>query len=275
MARIRTIKPEFWQNERLSTLPLEAHFLAAALLNYADDFGYFNAHPGLIRAACVTLREDFQNIPELLRSLQSVDYIRLGTGSDGRLYGWIVGFSEHQKVSHPATSKIAGIVEFPEPASNSMEPLRNPPEKLQSPPEALRPEGNGMEQGRESILRSAPAALDGFDRFYSAYPKRKSRGDAEKAWKALQPDTELQALIAAAIEKAKDCDEWRKDGGKFIPYPASWLRAKGWQDEFCPRLPLMDQPQDEYRGLTADEIEQAKELKALMEARRAARDQSA
>ena len=51
MARIRTIKPEFWQDEDLATLSEPALILAAGLLNHADDEGYFRAHPGLIKAA--------------------------------------------------------------------------------------------------------------------------------------------------------------------------------------------------------------------------------
>jgi hypothetical protein len=39
MGRIRTIKPEFTQDEELSTLHCETHLFAAGLLCYADDFG--------------------------------------------------------------------------------------------------------------------------------------------------------------------------------------------------------------------------------------------
>ena len=26
-------------------------------------------------------------------------------------------------------------------------------------------------------------------------------------------------------------EQWKKDNGKYIPYPSSWLNAKGWEDE--------------------------------------------
>ena len=57
MARIRTIKPEFWKHEDLSALPEITHMLAAALLGYADDEGYFNANPALVKSECLPLRE--------------------------------------------------------------------------------------------------------------------------------------------------------------------------------------------------------------------------
>ncbi|HBS0572930.1 TPA: DnaT-like ssDNA-binding domain-containing protein, partial [Klebsiella pneumoniae] len=48
MARIRTIKPEFWTDEDMAEVSEPACLLAIGLLNYADDEGYFNANPKLI-----------------------------------------------------------------------------------------------------------------------------------------------------------------------------------------------------------------------------------
>lgn len=79
---------------------------------------------------------------------------------------------------------------------------------------------------------SGKATTQGFDRFWRAYPKKKSKGDAERAWKKLQPDEPLQDSILDAIERARTSAEWKKDGGQYIPYPATWLNAKGWEDEY-------------------------------------------
>jgi len=72
----------------------------------------------------------------------------------------------------------------------------------------------------------------GFDLFWPAYPKKKSKGDAEKAWKTINPDTELFDKIMAGVEQAKKSTDWTKESGKYIPYPATWLRSKGWEDEY-------------------------------------------
>lgn len=79
--------------------------------------------------------------------------------------------------------------------------------------------------------KKAYAQLSGFAEFWSAYPRKKNKGDAEKAWRSLKPDGEMVALILAAVALGKSGNEWQKDGGQFIPYPASWLRARGWEDE--------------------------------------------
>lgn len=73
-----------------------------------------------------------------------------------------------------------------------------------------------------------------FDRFWQVYPKRKSKGDAEKAFKDINPDDQLLETILGAIGMAKVSDDWLKGGGKYIPYPAKWLKAKGWEDEYIP-----------------------------------------
>lgn len=70
-----------------------------------------------------------------------------------------------------------------------------------------------------------------FQKFWQAYPKKRSKGDAEKAWKALKPDDALLADILKSIELQKQSINWQKDGGQYIPYPATFLRAKGWLDE--------------------------------------------
>jgi len=71
-----------------------------------------------------------------------------------------------------------------------------------------------------------------FDDFWSCYPKKKSKGQAESIWKRKNLGNGSFDLIMKGLESAKRSDEWHKDGGKFIPYPATWLNAKGWEDEY-------------------------------------------
>lgn len=109
MARIRTIKPEFWKHEDLSALPEPTHMLAGALLNYADDEGYFNANVGLIKAECSPLREPSVSVQDSLNLLVSAGYLQVGTGPDGRRYGRVVTFDDHQRVNRPTPSKIKAL----------------------------------------------------------------------------------------------------------------------------------------------------------------------
>lgn len=109
MGRIRTIKPEFWKHEDLSALPEATHILAAALLNYADDEGYFNANPGLVRSECTPLREPSVSVHDSLIALSRIGFVELFDGTDGKRYGRVVKFDDHQRVNRPTPSKIKAL----------------------------------------------------------------------------------------------------------------------------------------------------------------------
>lgn len=70
-----------------------------------------------------------------------------------------------------------------------------------------------------------------FEDFWKAYPKKKSKGDAEKAWQKLNPSKELFESILNSIAAHKKSRQWTEDNGRYIPYPATFIRAKGWEDE--------------------------------------------
>ena len=71
-----------------------------------------------------------------------------------------------------------------------------------------------------------------FDAFWSHYPRKRSKGQAERAWAKITPDAELFQAILDGLGRAKESDDWNKDNGQFIPYPATWLNSKGWEDEY-------------------------------------------
>ena len=116
-------------------------------------------------------------------------------------------------------------------------------EKLNSPIEEKLKENNTVKNNTINIPSISPKGegedknnpkttlMERFETFYKAYPKHKSRGTAEKAWRTLKPTDELLAKIMKALETAKKSSDWTKDNGQYIPYPATWLRAKGWEDE--------------------------------------------
>lgn len=151
MARIRTVKPGFWKHEELSGLPAETHMLAVALLNYADDEGYFNANPALVKADCCPLRELSVSVHDSLQHLANIGYVRLARGADGRQYGHIVKFIEHQRVNRPQPSKIKALMAVINDADTNHTQFTEP-----SPPE-----GKGMEEeGKVPVGTAAPSSPD-------------------------------------------------------------------------------------------------------------------
>lgn len=73
----------------------------------------------------------------------------------------------------------------------------------------------------------------GFERFWAVYPKKMSRGAAEAVWRKLTPTGDMVDYIIAGVERMKTSKGWRVEGGRFIPFPAKWLEAQGWEDEGC------------------------------------------
>jgi len=75
------------------------------------------------------------------------------------------------------------------------------------------------------------AMLESFDLFWKEYPKKRGKETAERAWLKIAPNNGLCETIITAIKKQKTWPDWVKDCGQFIPYPASWLNQKRWEDE--------------------------------------------
>lgn len=139
--RIRTVKPGMWENEELASVSAEAALLAIGLLNYADDEGFFKAHPKLIEAAIFPLRELSSSVRRLLDELSDIGFLALYTGTDGKEYGEILNFTKHQRVDRAKPSEIKGLVKFDD---ESTTPQRDVPVGM---------EGNG----REVCAEQAPA----------------------------------------------------------------------------------------------------------------------
>ena len=74
--------------------------------------------------------------------------------------------------------------------------------------------------------------MDDFDLFWKVYPKKLDKGSARKAWMEtayLRPHIDK---LVKAIENAKESEQWKEQRGKYIPYPATWLRGERWDDVY-------------------------------------------
>lgn len=73
-----------------------------------------------------------------------------------------------------------------------------------------------------------------FEEFWSAYPKKSGKGDAQDAWTKINPNAELKAKILWSLEAQKRSHDWTKENGKYIPNPSTWLNQDRWEDELTP-----------------------------------------
>lgn len=93
-------------------------------------------------------------------------------------------------------------------------------------------EGEGKGKGKGKMVVTPPISPpDGFSEFWAAYPRKQAKVDAVKAWKKLSPSPDLVTRIITSVQHACDSPAWRKDGGQFIPYPATYINGRRWEDE--------------------------------------------
>lgn len=208
MARIRTIKPEFFTSEDICELSPHARLFYIALWCEADREGRF-----AWKAKTFKLRyfpADDIDIEDIGKELTDRGLIEMY--GDGLAH--IPKFLSHQHINNR------------EAASSLPDPHASPRVKHASPHVKV---AQGGREGKEGIEHASDDTM--FNEFWSVYPKRVSKGDALKAYKKLNPTPDLHARILAAVKKASALPDWQKDNGQFIPYPASWLNARRWEDE--------------------------------------------
>jgi hypothetical protein len=70
-----------------------------------------------------------------------------------------------------------------------------------------------------------------FAEFWTAYPRKRAKDEALKAFSRRKPDRELLAAMLAALAKQSASEDWQRDEGKFIPYPATWINGGRWLDD--------------------------------------------
>jgi hypothetical protein len=238
MARIRTIKPEFWQNEQLAGISFHARLLAIALLNHADDRGLFLANPQLVRAACFPFEEDSKNVLGSLQELSRIGYIEV-RDCDGKSVGHICKFLDHQRIDKPQKSKLADVFAAKHEGNGDSKSV--PGIVVEYSGNTPRPEGNGKEGNGSGKGNFADAAVNEFfESWWIHYPRKVSKGDAAKAYaKALKTFSASPAIAAEKLLQASlpRLAEVAKKDPQFIPYPASWLNDRGWEDEIASIAP--------------------------------------
>lgn len=224
MARIRTIKPEFWTNDKVVSCSLNARLLFIGLWNFADDEGRLIDSPRQIKMR-IFPGDDFTatDVHDLLNDLSRNSLIIRYSVEDQNLIqvrGW-----DHQKINRPNESKLPP----PEHASSVNEP------GLFSEPHL--PEGKGREKERDiedqpASLRSAPNGASRkndeaeFECWYAAFPRHVGKGRARKAYWQARKKADAATLLVGV-------ERYRHNKPEYADWchPATWLNGERWLDE--------------------------------------------
>lgn len=79
---------------------------------------------------------------------------------------------------------------------------------------------------------------ESFDSFWQVYPRKIGKGAARKVWLKLRPANGLVERICSQVQAAAQTDQWKRDGGKYIPHPATWLSQSRWEDDYSNHSPV-------------------------------------
>lgn len=213
MARKRMIDPNFWRDEKIAKCSYMERLLFEGLWTFAEDNGVGRASPLLIKADIFpydSLRE--ADIQKSLAKLASLGLILLYE-IEGQSYYYVLNFLKHQTINKPSKCYLP-------------EPL---PEHYGSTTVVVTPEDNIKE---DNIIKQN-RGVD-FERFWKAYPRKVAKADALKAFEKNVPGPLLETVLNA-LEKQKRSEDWTRDSGRYIPYPATWLNGKRWEDEQEPK----------------------------------------
>lgn len=85
-----------------------------------------------------------------------------------------------------------------------------------------------QEEGEREREPAVALATARFETFWTAYPLKAGKKAAEKAFRKLDPDHELMAVLLDAIERHRAGRQWREG---FVPHAATWLNGERWKDE--------------------------------------------
>lgn len=248
MARIRSIKPEFWTSLTIARLSVHARLTFIGLWNYADDHGRGVDDLRLIKAAVWPL-DDKVTTPKVARWMGELEANGLVIRYAAREHQvfQIASWAEHQRVDHPKDSA------FPPPtvaqlSGDVRDPLANSREEL-GPDwkgrEGSREQGGGAGKGEVQELAGAqfedPEDEEWSEAIASLREGLNPNGaTGEKAWPPTR-DPDVQYLLG---KLASEDPGWRKLDGKMLgklqrEYGEELATALGRLSEAPPTEPVV------------------------------------
>jgi hypothetical protein len=204
MARIRTIKPDFWTDEKLTDCSLSARLLFIGTWNFADDAGNLDRSHKQIKARVFPL-DNVDCEPLLLELITQGLLIEYAV--EGKQYLHIKGFEKHQLINRPS-----------KPTCPSYEDS------------VSAHAGRKGRKGKEgnSGTKEKPEYSEDFLKFWDAYPNKSSKAKANESWLKIKPSIEQ---VLSTLSWQVKTSKWLEKNGEFIPMASTYINQQRWLDE--------------------------------------------
>ena len=219
----RIIKESIARSEKISGLTDFQFRLWIHLITYVDDYGRGDARPAIIRGACFPLRDRVSNkdIEAGICGLADIGCVSL-YNVDGRPYLCLPGWDEHQRVRQKVSKYPS-----PDEADTACQSAASGGNLPQSAARIQNPESESRIQNPNPESIPARDRAKEFDLFWDAYPRHEGKQKARQAYNKVDADL---GVLLDALKQHKKSAQWTKDGGQFIPHPATWLNGRRWED---------------------------------------------
>lgn len=209
----RYLKPGICDSEAIDNCSAMAETLFYRLLVNVDDFGRIDARHAVIRARCFPLKNiSKEQVKKLLFELHENGLIILYRSND-------CDYLQMNKWDNKPRSNES---KCPEPTDECIQTYTNVNHLHTNLPVTV------TETVTKTVTKTRSLVSEQFSIFWKEYPNKKAKPKALEAWRKNKPN--LQEVLKA-LAWQKETEQWQKNGGEFIPYPATWLNAGRWQDE--------------------------------------------
>lgn len=243
MARIRTIKPEFFDDPTIGELSPLARLFFIGLWTQADKEGRLLDDSRRLKARIFPY--DDVDTEALMVELHAKRMIERYCGREATQkhgFVWIRNFIKHQRPHHKEPESL--IPSFTDPAVKKRDLpsfTASDREKKRSNGSLILDTGSGngslkLDTGLSKLDSKGSPAYAGFEGFWQRYPRKVGKQKAQKIWLKLKPSPELIQTMLTTLGWQVLQDSWLKDGGNYIPHPSTWLTNRRWQDE-QPKMP--------------------------------------
>jgi hypothetical protein len=244
MARIRTIKPEFFEDEALSRLPPHDRLMFIGTWQLADKNGVLEYRPDWIKAKVFPYEtgeatDASRVLPRLVLGGFLIHY-----AVEGREYLQVKNFARHQRING---KEAQSETRYPT-SDNELAEVKHTGSTWEAPvkhPESQ--EGKGREGKGRSSATASPCDND-FEEFWDFYGKKVGKVETSKVWQRMPvPDRQAAVAGVAAYVLAHPDAQYRKD-------PVRYLRNRAWEDEALSiTTPPAERPSDDAMAELAAE----------------------
>lgn len=231
MARIRTIKPKFWDDIKVGRLSRDARLLYIGMWNFADDCGVIIGNKVWLKSKIFPYDQiQVQQFEKWIKELEINGFIYLFSYMDEEFI-YLPTFSRHQVISKPNyddlnVPKSFLDSQFPEITEQS----RNDTGMILEQSCPIEEEERNKNYNPSIISPCGDESDEEFDRFWDLYGKKV--GDKVKIKKKFlslsKADREkIFETLPAYVESTPD--------KQFRKHPQTYLNNRSWEDEIIQR----------------------------------------